>query len=78
MNVTTQQLAELLIGVARSQQAVIDAIEAQKPGFKATYLAPALDGVAKSVQPIVPPRCRNFRRACCRNVKAASAPTLNR
>ena len=47
MNVTTQQLAELLIGIARSQQAVIDAIEAQKPGFKATYLAPALDGVAK-------------------------------
>jgi hypothetical protein len=47
MNVTTQQLAELLIGIARSQQAVIDAIEAQKPGFKATYLTPALDSVAK-------------------------------
>jgi hypothetical protein len=47
MNVTTQQLAELLIGIARSQQAIIDAIESQKPGFKGTYLAPALDGVAK-------------------------------
>ncbi len=47
MNVTTQQLAELLIGIARSQQAVIDAIDAQKPGFKATYLTPALDSVAK-------------------------------
>ncbi len=47
MNVTTQQLAELLIGIARSQQAIIDAIDSQKPGFKGTYLSPALDSVAK-------------------------------
>jgi hypothetical protein len=47
MNVTTQQLAELLIGIARAQQAIIDAAEAQKAGFKSTYLTPALDAVAK-------------------------------
>jgi len=47
MNVTTQQLAELLIGIARAQQAIIDAVEAQKPGFRSTYLAPVLDAVAK-------------------------------
>ena len=47
MNVTTQQLAELLIGIARAQQAIIDAVEFAKGGFKGTYLAPALDGVAK-------------------------------
>jgi pyruvate/2-oxoglutarate dehydrogenase complex dihydrolipoamide acyltransferase (E2) component len=47
MNVTTQQLADLLIGIARSQQAIIDAIDAQKAGFKGTYLSPALDSVAK-------------------------------
>jgi len=47
MNVTTHQLAELLIGIARSQQAIIDAIESQKAGFKGTYLSPALDSVAK-------------------------------
>ena len=47
MNVTTQQLAELLIGIARSQQAIIDAIDAQKAGFKGTYLSPALDSAAK-------------------------------
>jgi len=47
MNVTTQQLAELLIGIARSQQAIIEAIESQMPGFKGTYLSPALDSVAK-------------------------------
>src|SRR3990172_12433319 len=47
MNLSTQQLAEILIGVARSQQALIEAIESMKAGFKSTYLAPALDSVAK-------------------------------
>ena len=47
MNLSTQQLAEILIGVARSQQAIIEAIESMKAGFKGTYLAPALDSVAK-------------------------------
>ena len=46
--VTTAQLAELLIGIARSQQAIIDAIESMKPGFKGTHLAPALEGAAKT------------------------------
>ncbi len=47
MNLTTHQLAEILIGIARSQQALIEAIESMKAGFKGTYLAPALDSVAK-------------------------------
>ena len=47
MSITTQQLAEILIGVARSQQAIIDAVEGMKAGFKSTYLSPALDSVAK-------------------------------
>src|SRR3954471_9694090 len=47
MTITTQQLAELLIGVARSQQAIIDAVESMKAGFKSNHLSPALDSVAK-------------------------------
>jgi hypothetical protein len=47
-NITTQQLAELIIGIARSQQAIVDALESQKAGFKGTHLAPALDNAAKS------------------------------
>ncbi|HUO43663.1 MAG TPA: hypothetical protein VMT94_01975 [Burkholderiales bacterium] len=47
MNLTTHQLAEILIGIARSQQAIIDAIESSKAGFKGTHLAPALDSAAK-------------------------------
>lgn len=47
MSLTTQQVAELLIGIARAQQAVIDAVEGARPGFKGTYLSPVLDSVAK-------------------------------
>lgn len=45
--ITTQQLAELLIGIARSQQAVIDAIESAQAGFKGKHLSPALQSTAK-------------------------------
>ena len=44
---TTQQLAELLVGIARSQQAVIDAIESQRTGYKLTHLAPLLTTATK-------------------------------
>jgi hypothetical protein len=47
-NVPTQQLAELIIGIARSQQAIIDAMESQKAGYRGSHLGPALDNAAKS------------------------------
>jgi hypothetical protein len=47
-NVTTQQLAELIIGIARTQQAIVDGMESLKAGFKTTHFAPALDNAAKS------------------------------
>lgn len=46
-NITTQQLAELIIGVARTQQALVDAMESQKAGFKGSHFASALDNAAK-------------------------------
>ena len=46
-NLSTQQLAELLVGIARAQQAIIDAIESSKAGFKGTHLSPALMNVAR-------------------------------
>jgi hypothetical protein len=46
-NVTTQQLAEILIGIARTQQAIVDGMESLKAGFKTTHFAPALDNTAK-------------------------------
>jgi hypothetical protein len=45
--ITTRHLAELLVGIARTQQAIIDAIESQKAGFKTTHLAPNLQTAAR-------------------------------
>lgn len=46
MTLTHQQLAELLAGIARSQQAIIDAIDRAQPGFRGTYLLPTLNVAA--------------------------------
>jgi len=46
-NLTTQQIAELLVGIARAQQAVVDAVESAKPGFKMSHLLPVLQTAAK-------------------------------
>lgn len=40
------QLAELLSGIAKSQNAVLDAMDRAMPGFKATHLAPVLNVAA--------------------------------
>ena len=45
---TSEQLAEVLIGIARAQQAIVDAIESSRPGFKTTHLAPLLHTAAKT------------------------------
>ncbi|MDA0225085.1 MAG: hypothetical protein O2975_03115 [Proteobacteria bacterium] len=45
-NLSTQQLADLLIGIARAQAAVIQGIESAVPGARGTHIAPALQNVA--------------------------------
>ena len=47
MQLTTRQLAEILIGIARAQQTVILALESSRAGFKGKYLVPVLDTAAK-------------------------------
>jgi hypothetical protein len=46
MSITNQQLAELLAGIARSQQAIIDAIESDTGGWRSTHLLPKLNTAA--------------------------------
>jgi len=41
------KLAELLVGIARAQQAIVEAIESSKPGFRSTHLLPALANAAR-------------------------------
>ena len=42
MNLTTEHLADILIGVARAQNAVIDAMERAHPGFRNTHALPLI------------------------------------
>jgi hypothetical protein len=42
MNLTTDQLADLLIGIARAQNAVIDAIDRANPGFRSQHATPLI------------------------------------
>ena len=42
MNLTTEHLADILIGVARAQNAVIDAMERASPGFRNTHAVPLI------------------------------------
>ena len=44
---TTEQLAEILIGIARAQQAIIEAMENSKAGFKSTHFRPMLETASR-------------------------------
>jgi hypothetical protein len=46
-HLTTEQTAELLLGIARSQLAMADAIESLKGGFKATHLRSNVESAAR-------------------------------
>ena len=46
-SLTTEQVAELLLGIARSQLAIADAIESSKAGFKATHLRSNVESAAR-------------------------------
>lgn len=49
--VTTQQLAELLVGIARAQYAVVEAMDAARPGFRSTHASPAITTAARIRDP---------------------------
>src|SRR5690349_15777833 len=42
MNLTTDHLANILIGIARAQNAVIDAIDRVNPGFRSQHATPLI------------------------------------
>ena len=42
MNLTTEHLADILSGIARAQNAVIDAMERSSPGFRSGHALPLI------------------------------------
>jgi len=53
MDITPEFLADLLIGIARAQNAVIDAVERANPGFRNTHAVPILS-VAANMRTALP------------------------
>ena len=46
MNLTIEQLAEILAGIVKAQQAIIDGVESETAGYKNTHLLPKLNSAA--------------------------------
>jgi hypothetical protein len=46
MDISSEQLADILIGVARAQNAVIDAMERANPGFRSNHASPLITQAA--------------------------------
>ena len=46
-DITTQQIAQLMIGIARAQLAIVDSIENSKAGFKFTHVRPTLETASR-------------------------------
>ena len=46
-DISNRQIAQLLVGIARAQQAIVDAVESSRPGFRSTHLSPALMNAAR-------------------------------
>ncbi len=46
LNISAQQLAELLIGIARAQSALVHALDNQTPGTKTQHVLPQLQNAA--------------------------------
>jgi hypothetical protein len=46
-DITTEQLAQLLLGIARAQNAIVEALENSKAGFRATHFRPAVETASR-------------------------------
>jgi hypothetical protein len=53
MNISAEQLAELLAGIAKAQNAIIDAVERGNGGWRSTHMSPMLNVAAnmRSAEP---------------------------
>jgi len=46
MQISAQKLAELLVGIARAQAALVQGLESEMTGIRSGHIAPALQNVA--------------------------------
>ncbi len=75
--ITTQQIAQLMIGVARSQLALIDSIENSNAGFKFTHVRPTLE-TASRIRSNHPETLADFPSRLLLQMLGRNSPDLER
>jgi hypothetical protein len=73
--VTTEQMAELLLGIARAQLAIADAMESAKTGFKSTHLRGTVESAAR-IKVNRPVTLADFPSRLLLQMLGRNAPTL--
>ncbi len=71
----TQQAAELLLGIARAQLAIVDAVESSKAGFKSTHLRATVESAAR-IKTNRPESLSDFPARLLLQMLGRNAPTL--
>jgi hypothetical protein len=75
--ITTQQVAQLMIGVARAQLAIVDSIENSKAGFKFTHVRPTLE-TASRIRSNMPEALVDFPARLLLQMLGRNAPDADR
>lgn len=73
--VTTEQMAQLLLGIARAQLAIADAIESSKAGFKGTHLRNNVESASR-IKMNRPPALEDFPAKLLLQMLGRNPPTL--
>ena len=73
---TTEQMAELLLGIARSQLAMADAMESAESGFKSTHLRGQVESAAR-IKVNRPVSLADFPSRLLLQMLGRNAPTLD-
>lgn len=74
--ITTDQMAQLLLGIARAQLAIADAVESSKAGFKSTHLRPNVESAAR-IKMNRPPALEDYPSKLLLQMLGRNPPTLD-
>ena len=76
-DVTTQQLAQLLLGIARAQNAMVEALENSKAGFKSTHFRPSIE-TASRIRSNLPESLADYPSRLLLQMLGRTAPDTDR
>lgn len=75
--VTTQQLAQILLGIARAQNAMVEALENSKAGFKSTHFRPSIE-TASRIRSNLPETLADYPSRLLLQMLGRTAPDTDR